>query len=308
MTLIPIYDVNGIEVDSIHVPDTLEYVSGRVCKGEKLYYKGVGVPYQHHFVVNPDKRLKDLGKSGVFYLGNAVVKPEYEGKFGIFQEKYQPFFPDFIGSCSIKEGTIVINSMTFHFSTVDVVDCVKFDDVNNQHYYVIDYKCKRMNYLDGGRPSSLRDLLEYMLRNNWNFLWDKTSIGDISMQAGVSDVADLFVSDKIEHRLGTVYSVLYSLAKLDKKKYEEFLTYMHMTHANDMDFIFNSIKILQLVGIDISLLVPYADRKKNYKHIVLNYLLTGKNCAYCSCDLFMNEGNLVRDQYINIISAQMKNL
>ena len=29
------------------------------------------------------------------------------------------------------------------------------------------------------------------------------------------------------------------------------------------------------------------------------YLLKGKNCAYCSCDMFMAEGDLVRQDYWN---------
>jgi hypothetical protein len=308
VTVIPIYNTNGVKVDSISINDELDYVSGRVCKGKTLYYKGVGVPYQHHFVINPDDRYKDLGRSGVFYLGNAVVKPEFVDKYGIFQERYQPFFPDFIGSCSIKEGTIVINSISFEMSTVEVVDCVKFDEVNQQHYYVLDYKCGRVNYLDGGNPKDLRNLLDYMLRNQWNFLWDKTSIGDISASGGVSDVADLFVSGKLEHQLGTAYSVLYSLSKLDQVKYQEFLRYIGMRHTTDMDYVFIAARLLHSVGIDIKPLFPYAEPIKNYKYILLNYLLTGKNCAYCSCDLFMNEGNQVRDEYVKNMTTLLKHI
>ena len=47
MTDVPIYNNKGVQVDSFHIDDTLEYVNGRVNKGDKAYYKGSGVPTSH---------------------------------------------------------------------------------------------------------------------------------------------------------------------------------------------------------------------------------------------------------------------
>ena len=85
-----------------------------------------------------------------------------------------------------------------------------------------------------------------MLKNKWNFLWDKASINDVNAKGMITDVADLFISDKIEHQLGTVYSIFYSLAKIDQKKYFEFLNVLNLKHINQTSFIFNSIELLKM--------------------------------------------------------------
>ena len=54
MTDIPIYNNKGVQVDSLYINDTIEYVNGRVNKGDKAYYKGSGVPYKSHNVLNED--------------------------------------------------------------------------------------------------------------------------------------------------------------------------------------------------------------------------------------------------------------
>ena len=52
MTVIPIYDAQGQLVNQLEINDTLTFVNGRVSQGQELYYKGVGTPYQGHFVLN----------------------------------------------------------------------------------------------------------------------------------------------------------------------------------------------------------------------------------------------------------------
>ena len=93
---ISVYDKNGDVVDCISVNDTIEYVDGRVSKGEKYYYKGLGVPYVQHHIQPEDMTggydLIDV--CDVFYIGNVVSKKVFSGKTGIFQEKYQTHFTD----------------------------------------------------------------------------------------------------------------------------------------------------------------------------------------------------------------------
>ena len=82
---IPIYDKNGDIVQSIHIDDTIQFVDGRVCKGEKYYYKGIGIPYTQHHILPEDMsdEYNLIEKSDVFYIGNAVSKKVYP----IFKEK-----------------------------------------------------------------------------------------------------------------------------------------------------------------------------------------------------------------------------
>ena len=185
-------------------------------------------------------------------------------------------------------------------------------DIKNEtgkYYFKMDYKCKRKSYIqDDGKPQKLQDLLEYMLRSDWNFLWDKGAINDITPEGLVSDVADLFESDELHHQLGTVYSVLYSLYNVNVQKYFEFLKHMKLEHKSQSSFITNSILILENNGIDTLPLKPFDDDMKNFKHTVLNFLLQGKNCAYCSCDMFIHEGDLVRDDYVRRVSKQLQHI
>lgn len=301
MHIVPIFNSNGNIVSEIEINDNLEFVNGRVYKGKDHYYKGVGISYKSHHL-HTDKISSEYyvhRDSNVFYLGMLVTKYVFENKTGIFQERHQPFFPDFIGTCSGKEGTIVLNSETFKLSSVQVHDVVQYDKENDQAYYIVDYKCKRKRYLeDNGDPQKMFQLLKHMIENDWNFLWDKNSVGDITPSGEVSDVADLFVSDTIEHKFGTIYSLLYSMGKASLEKYKEFITFCGLVHLNEKYYVFNAIQLLERFGVNTSIITPFNSDISNYQHAVLNFLITGKNCAYCSCDLYKSNGDAVRDEYI----------
>tara|TARA_X000000950_G_scaffold198667_1_gene239286 strand:+ start:3055 stop:4017 length:963 start_codon:yes stop_codon:yes gene_type:complete len=303
-TVIPIYSVNGDFVNQLVIKDKLNYISGRVSKGKEYFYKGVGMPYSHHY----KKDISDLnsneynflGHTNIFYLGYGVENKSWQNKFGIFQDKYQPFFTDFIGGCGIKEKAITPNSVAFKKSSVDILDVILYDKENQQFYFKMNYKCNRKNYItDNGNPKKLYELIEYMIDNDWNFLWDKNSINDITPEGLVSDIADLFISEELEHQFGSVYSVLFSLYKSSQKKYEEFINHIGLKHLNDKSFVVNTTKILDDNGIDTQPLFPHDNDNANYIHTVMYYLLRGKNCAYCSCDMFIAEGELVKQHYWN---------
>ena len=305
MTKIPVYDKDGSIVNEITVNDDISYVHGRVQKGNKCYYKGLGVPYTHHFNTSYDDSYEYMGQTDVFYLGDKVIKRAFEGKTGIFQERYQPFFPDFIGSCGVKEGPIVLISEIFERSSVEIFDYIQYDKENDQAYYELDYLCQRKHYVtDNGDPVKLYELLQYMLTNDWNFLWDKGAINDVSHDGRVSDLADLFSSKELTHKFGTVYSILYSLAAMSETKYIEFLNRHRLLHQDPRSFVFNTIQILKSNQVDVSALDPENYTIDNYRRLVLDVLLTGRNCAYCSCNLFKDQGDQVRDQYIERIKKQ----
>jgi len=307
---IPIHNNEGTVYKSFVVNDDIEYVDGRVYKGKNCYYKGIGVPYKGHSILDVTDEYEFINDPDIFYLGFKVRKKCFVGKTGVFEELYQPFFPDYIGSCSGKEGPIVLNSMVFDLSSVEIFDCIPIDEETDQYYYICDYKCKRKSYLhdDEGDPHKLRTLIDYMLCNNWNSLWDKNAIGDVTTDGRISDVADLFESSEFKHKLGTVYSHLYSLSKKNKRKYKEFLDINGLEHPDylgDFWFIYNSLHILHENGIDINEASPYTNMHDNYKHAVLNYLVSGRNTAYCACNAFIGQGDKVMEEYKKIVQKQL---
>ena len=307
---IPIYNNEGTAYKSFIVDDDIEYVDGRVYKGKNCYYKGIGVPYKGHHVFNVTDEYQYIQDPDIFYLGHNVRKKCFIGKTGVFEEFFQPFFPDYIGSCSGKEGPIVLHSMMFGLSSIEIFDCIPIDEEADQYYYICDYKCKRKRYLDEGDPHKLRTLIDYMVSNDWNSLWDKNAIGDVTADGRVSDVADLFESSELKHKLGTVYSHLYSLHTKDKQKYKEFLDINGLQHPDDYGdywFIYNSIHILHENGIDIHELSPHENMYDNYKHAVVNYLASGRNTAYCACNAYIDQGDKVMEEYKKIVQEKLDN-
>ena len=135
-TIVPIYNQQGNKTNQIVINDDLTYVRGRVWKGSKHYYKGTGIPYKFHHIldVENDNDYEDIIKTDIFYMGYQVTKKVWKNKTGIFQSRYQPFFPDHIGGCSIKERTITDNSRAFKRSSVEIIDVINYDHINKQYY------------------------------------------------------------------------------------------------------------------------------------------------------------------------------
>ena len=296
MTLIPVYNKLGQQVSTINISDKLTFVSSRVSKGESgVYYKGVGSMYNTHSSLNANGH-KVLGNSPIFYYGYVVQNEKMAGKFGILQEKFQPYFSDFCGSCGPKELRLLDNAKC-EKSSVNVLDVVNYDKDNKQYYFKLEYDCNRVKYLQSGHPNKLFELMCYMVNEGWNFPWDKGSINDVSACGRISDIADMFQSKTLKHRLGTIYSLLYSLGKLNRHKYNEFLAANNYQHRNDMDYVFIALSILDSNGVNIDGLMP--KRAENdyqiYKHVVGNHLIQGQNCAYVEDSKY---GDAVKKMFI----------
>lgn len=299
-----VYDKEGRVVYQIAIDDVIEHVDGRVSKGNKGYYKGVGIRYYGHFLEPngyPNHYQKIIRKSDVFYMGDKVFDNRYSGLTGIFQEKYQPQFQDFIGTCGVKELSIIENSLEFERSSVEVLKSTRHDVINNQYYFLLDYKCKRKSYLRCGTHSKLSELLEYMIDKDWNFIWDKNSITDVSYDGMVTDVADLFVSKQFTHKLGTIYSVLISLSA-NKKKFNKFLSYYGLFHKDHSSYLYNSLCILKKLGVEIPVSLTEFNLDM-YHEVVGKYLIKGKNCGDCSLPEL---GDKIREQYRVIFNEHMK--
>lgn len=307
---IPIYDEWGIQVESLTIDDDLTHVDGRVSKGKNIWYKGVGVPYTGHHVENPgEDHYLVCGKCDVFYIGYKVIKDRFDGKTGIFQERFQPHFTDWIGACGEKELQIVENlwELNFDYSGIDVKEFHPIMD--DQYYLVCDYPYGRAGYLDTGVPEHLYNLMEYMIREDWNFPWDKSSITDVLANGKVTDVADVFKSNDVDHKLGTIYSLLYSLGKADHGKYMIFCQRYNLVYQTDMAYVMNSLQLLARFGVNISSLLEH-NGNDTYRNTVKNHLVLGKNCGYCgvgSCspeaDPNKSWGEYIREQYMLQVST-----
>jgi len=313
---IPVYNKKGEQVNSITLSESVEYVDGRVCKGEKYYYKGVGIPYTTHHI--PPEDMTDqydyMDVCSVFYIGNIVSKKCYRNKFGIFQEKYQTHFTDWIGACGVKELNILENLYDengFEMNAIEVFGYETIDESEQQYYLKVNYPDGRNNYLSNPNPDGLRDLINYMIQNDWNFPWDKNSLTDIAHNCKVTDVADIFRSNEIGHKIGSVYSVLYSLYNSNQNEYNNFCRQNNLHHQNQMSFIFNTLSLLVMNGTKVDHLFK-ENPIETYKNIIMNYLIVGKNCGFCgvgSCkgrkDSNQSYGEEIRQEYIKRAKNQL---
>ena len=154
---INVYNKFGEVVNTINLEDSIEYVDGRVYKGDKFYYKGIGVPYQFHHIY-PDDMSDEydfINVCDVFYIGSIVSKKSFKGKTGIFQEKYQTHFTDWIGACGVKELNIFENLYDengFELSAIEVFEYQTIDEDEQQYYLKVDYPEGRNNYLTNPNP------------------------------------------------------------------------------------------------------------------------------------------------------------
>ncbi len=307
---INVYDNKGNVSNVIEVNDILEYVDGRVSKGDKYYYKGLGLPYQCHHIQPEDMsdEYEFIDTCDVFYIGNVVSKKSFAGKYGIFQEKYQTHFTDWIGACGVKELNIFENLYDdgeFEMSAIEVFEYKVIDDEMQQYYLKVDYPEGRDNYSINPSPKKLRNLIDYMIQTDWNFPWDKNSISDINSKSKVTDVADIFKSSELSHKIGSIYSVLQSLYKTDIKQYKEFCDLNSLSASpNKISLIINILILLQYNNIDVNFL--YAKTPiETYKKIIFDYLIVGKNCGFCgvgSCkkreDSNKSYGEDIKHEYI----------
>ena len=304
-----VYDKNGEVVNNIDIKDRIEYVDGRVCRGDKCYYKGIGIPYVNHHI-QPEDMTDEydlIGVGDVFYIGNIVSKKVFAGKTGIFQEKYQTHFTDWTGACGIKELNIFENLYDegrFEMSAINVFERETIDEKEQQYYLKVDYPQGRVNYIRDPSPTKLRTLLDYMIHNDWNFPWDKNSISDINFESKVTDVADLFKSKELSHKLGSVYSVLYSLYQNSPDLYQDFCDKNNLPYRDDMGFIFNTLILLAYNDIDIIHLYEKTPLD-TYKKVVYNYIISGTNCGFCgvgSCKRRVDDnfsyGEYIKQGYI----------
>lgn len=257
----------------VELSERVYWVKGRSGVGESgLWYKGIGTLYKCH-IVKDVNGYRVIGQA--VYGGWVVQYIPWVNRFGIFQERNQWYFNEWIGGAGKREVKIVKNAKEFPLSAVKVVDVISVMDEHN--VYVMEMR---------GRKGVCRDvekvlkLLEVMLGEGWNFPWDKGAVRDINEEGLVTDVADLFKSDDVKHKFGTVYAMLYSMRQLVPEVAGEFEREMGVS-LELKELPFSCLKVMKRLGHDVS--EVYDDKVKwswdGYRDLVLNVLMEGVNCA-----------------------------
>jgi hypothetical protein len=259
----------------VDLPERVYWVGGRSGVGESslLWYKGVGTWYQWHLA-------REVGRCKMIGVGTygsyEVQYIPWLNRFGIFTEKMQWYFSEWIGGAGRRESRILENSEKFRFSAVKVVDIIPVVDDHN--VYVL--------RVEGGKsevtePRKVMKLLGVMLEEGWNFPWDKGAISDINAEGKVTDVADLFKSDDIKHRFGTVYAVLYSMKKLVPEVAKAFEEKVGVS-LELKEIPFSVLRVMRKLGCNISEIwegrrIEYS--WVEYKRLIFDVLMEGVNCT-----------------------------
>jgi hypothetical protein len=261
-------------VMEVELPERVVWVRGRRGVGESgLWYKGIGTLYRGHTVKNVNG-YKVISQA--VYGGWVVQYVPWLNRFGIFQERMQWYFTEWVGGAGKREAKIVKNAEEFLLSAVKVVDVIPVMDGHN--VYVMEIR--------GGKGvcrnvKKVLKLLEVMLGEGWNFSWDKGAIRDVNGEGLVTDVADLFKSDDVKHKFGTVYAVLYSMRQLVPETAKEFEREVGVS-LELKELPFSVLRVMKKLGCDVSEI--WDGRKieyswSEYKRLVINVLMEGKNCA-----------------------------
>ena len=289
-----IYDVKGNIVDEVRLPERIMAVPAKRTgiSESGLYYKGSGIVYQKHLVNEISSDVNLIGNSGIIYEKYVVTYPNLIGKYGIFNFPHQPMFDDMEGACGTKENKIVENVNRFELSAIDEIVNVIDTRINNSGIYV--YKLKKVN----ASPDDITDLIEYVLANDYNTAWDKNLWSDVYCYKYIRDVADWFVSEQENHKLGTVYALLNSLYASDIYLYLQLIYKIFGScNANKQYVIYYSGLIVNRFCKD-KLNVDLGKYNHETKDILLKLLFSGKAC----CHLADDKGwEWVREYYLNSI-------
>ena len=281
--IVPIYNELGEKLDEFKLPEKIMPIpSKRGGFSENgIYYKGSGIVYRYHLTNEVSEynkgKLNILGNTGIIYEQYLACYPKLVGKFGIFTFPHQFIFTDFEGGCGKKEMRIIENQKKFKYSAIDEIIDVIPTGIKDHNVYVY-----RMKESKGGMEDTV-NLIEYVLLNDLNTAWDKNLWGDIYAYGYVRDIADWFVSKKINHKIGTVYALLNSLYRADLWLYANLLLKYFGKYS------FEKYKILYYSGLIVKKYCPklIEEEKINMDSLnqdtygrLLELLFSGKACCH----------------------------
>lgn len=277
--VIPIYTSTGEKVNEIKLPEKIVPIPSKRGGFAKsgTYYKGSGIIYCNHLVnvLSADEKL--IGKTKIIYEKYLVCYPKIVGKFGIFTFPHQAIFSDFEGACGKKEQKLITNQQIFERSAIyEIIDIIPTGIPEHNIY------AYRLKNVKGGIKDTIQ-LIEYVLIHDFNTAWDKNLWGDIYCFGYVRDVADWFVSDKLNHKLGTIYALLNSLYQTDLYLYALLLKDMLGMYTFDKYLIvYFSILIVKKYCPQLfkNLDLDFKELKADVYEKLLTLLFSGRACCH----------------------------
>ena len=299
---IPVYSATGKKEYEITLPEKIMPLNSKRggFSDTSLYYKGAGIVYQCHFVNQCKQDESLLHKTNIIYEKYQVCYPNLVGKFGIFIFPHQPVFSDLEGACGPKEKKVLENQKYFQLSAIEEITDVIPTGIDNHNIFV--YRLKKVS----ANPLDVMDLIEYVLQTNYNTPWDKNLWSDIYCYRYVRDVADWFISDKLCHKLGTIYALLNSLYNSDIYLYSMLLKKVLNIHNCERNFIlyFSALivdkycpELFESIHLDVNEISP------ELFGILLKLLFSGKACCHLEND---TEWSWVREYYTSRINKYVK--
>mgnify|MGYP004530527709 CR=1 FL=1 len=299
---IPVYAISGEKEREITLPEKIMPIaSKRGGFGESgLYYKGTGIVYRNHVVNEYDKNVKLIDKTNIIYEKYSVCYPHLLGKFGIFPFAHQAIFSDREGACGKKEQALLVNQCKFELSAIDEIIDVIHTGILEHNIYI--YRLKKVSAC----PLEVIRLIEYVLQADYNTAWDKNLWADIYCYTYVRDLADWFVSDKLCHKLGTVYALMSSIYNSDVYLYAMILKELLGVYDSERTFI------LYFSALIVNRYCPqlFTSLVQDIKEITpelfgtrLKLLFEGKACCHMEEDA---KWDWVRDYYTQRIERYIR--
>lgn len=291
--IVPVYSITGKKEHEIILPEKIMPVSSKRggFSNRDMYYKGAGIVYQCHFTNQCGPEVHLVNQTNILYEKYQVCYPNLAGRFGIFLFPHQPVFSDLEGGCGKKETRLLENQKLFERTAIEEIANVISTGLEDHNIFV--YRMKKRT----GEPLDVVNLIEYFLCENYNTAWDKNLWADIYCYSYVRDVADWFVSDKLCHKLGTVYALLHSIYDSDVYLYSMILRYILGIYNSERLFIlyFSALIVNKYCpGLfhewkqDLTEATPELNRE------LLGLLFSGKACCHLEND---GEWNWVREYY-----------
>lgn len=302
--MVPVYDVRGELLNVIRLPEKIMPIPAK--RGgfgtSGIYYKGCGVVYRNHLGNEISQKEKDglkiIGNTGIVYEKYLHCYQRLVGKFGIFMFRHQPVFSDYEGGCGKKEQRLIENQDLFRRSAIEeIVDVIP---TGIPQHNIYGYRLKNVK---GGIEDTVA-LIQYVLENNWNTAWDKNLWGDIMAYGYIRDVADWFISEKINHKLGTVYALLNSLYRADLLLYSQVLLKSFGVYSFEKNKIlyYSALMVrkycreqMEKEGLEIE-----EWNEKLYK-VLFMLLISGKACCHLEED---EKWSWVREYYAEMYSGK----
>ena len=301
--VVPIYDILGGKQGEIDLPEKIMPIPAKRGGFSEtgVYYKGAGIVYRNHLTDERHINNADVvGKTGIIYEDVIASYPHLVGKFGIFLFPHQVIFSDYEGACGKKEQRIILNQERFEKTAIKEIVNVIPTGLESHNIYAY-----RMKEVKGGIEDTI-NLIEYVLTSDYNAPWDKNLWGDIYAYGYVRDIADWFVSNKLEHKLGTVYALLNSLYRTDLTLYANLL----LKILGEYSFEKNRIVIYSARIVERYVPSAFLNENVDLNHVdikifdrLLHILFSGMACCHLED---AEKWNWVYDYYSKIRLNQVK--